>query len=288
MIESRPSRTAYRVALRRAAHQVFDDPVVFRDPLALRILGLTSDQLALNQLRAPKRPYSQSLRAFIVGRSCLAEDTLHLAVAEGWSQYVLLGAGLDTFACRNRYTGLEVFEVDHPSTQAWKRALLREHAIAVPATCHYVAVDFEGDVLLDRLIAADFQPEKPAVFAWLGVVPYLSSAAMHSTLRALGNLPAPAKLVMDYTVPRDMLPPNEQLALDSLSARVAQAGEPFQQFFSPEQIVRELGDSGWSVLQDLDGFEINARYFAGRGDKLSVLGKGAHLLLAQKRQRGQG
>jgi O-methyltransferase involved in polyketide biosynthesis len=90
------------------------------------------------------------------------------------------------------------------------------------------------------------------------------------------------KLVLDYSLPRAMLPPNEQLALDSLSARVAQAGEPFQQFFAPEEIEKELGDSGWSVLLDLDSFGINARFFLGRRDGLGVLGKGAHLLVAGK------
>ena len=274
--------------MRRAAHQVFDDPVVFRDPLALRILGVTQDKLELNDLRAPRRPYSRSLRAFVVARSCFAEETLHGAVRSGVTQYVLLGAGLDTFAYRNPYENVRVFEVDHPATERWKRALLQQNGIAAPESCRYVPMDFERDSLLDRLAAAGFDGQAGAVFAWLGVVPYLTSAAMRSTLNVLGALPGAGRLVLDYGLPRAMLPPNEQLALDSLSARVAQAGEPFQQFFSPEQIEKELGDSGWSVLQDLDGIAINARYFAGRSDSLGVLGKGARLLLAGKLQQKQG
>ncbi len=249
---------------------------------------MTADKLELNQLRAPKRPYSRSLRAFVVARSCFAEDMLHEAVASGGTQHVLLGAGLDTFAYRNPYPDVRVFEVDHPATQEWKRALLQQNGIPRPDTCRYVPVDFERDSLLDRLVAAGFDGRAGAVFAWLGVVPYLTGAAMRSTLEVLGALPGSGKLVLDYGLPRAMLPPNEQLALDSLSARVAQAGEPFQQFFSPEQIGRELGDSGWSVLQDLDGIAINARYFAGRSDSFGVLGKGARLLLAAKHQQEQG
>ena len=280
MVEQTPSRTAYRVALRRAAHQVFDDPVVFRDPLALRILGTNSGKLTVNELRAPKRPYSRSLRAFVVARSCFAEDTLHDAVRLGCAQYVLLGAGLDTFAYRNPYAHLRVFEVDHPATQEWKRLLLQQNGIAPPDTCRYVPVNFETDALLERLSAAGFDAGADTVFAWLGVVPYLTSTALRTTLDLLGALPGHMQLVMDYTLPRELLPPREQLALDSLSERVAQAGEPFRQFFSPEQIGRELGDSGISVVRDLDGIGINARYFAGRGDGLCVLGRGARLLVA--------
>jgi methyltransferase (TIGR00027 family) len=282
LIEATPSRTAYRVALRRAAHQVFDDPVVFRDPLALRILGMTRGKLELNDLRAPRRPYSRSLRAFVVARARLAEDTLHDEVEAGATQYLLLGAGLDTFAYRNPHDHVRVFEVDHPATQLWKRQLLQDNGIAQPETCRYVPVDFENDDLIAQLLAAGFDPGARTVIAWLGVVPYLTAEAMRTTLRGLASLRGAMKLVLDYSLPRAMLPPNEQLALDSLSARVAQAGEPFQQFFAPEEMERELGDSGWSVLLDLDSVGINARFFLGRCDDLGVLGKGAHLLVAGK------
>ena len=288
LIEATPSRTAYRVALRRAAHQVFDDPVVFRDPLALRVLGMNRDRLELNDLRAPRRPFSRSLRAFVVARSCLAEGTLHEAAIAGATQYVLLGAGLDTFAYRNPHDQVRVFEVDHPATQLWKRTLLQQNGIPQPESCRYVPVDFERDDLIERLLAAGFAPGAKTVIAWLGVVPYLTTEAMRTTLRGLAGLPGELKIVLDYTLPRAMLPPNEQLALDSLSARVAQAGESFQQFFAPEQMKQELGDSGWGVLLDLDSSGINARYFAGRSDSLSVLGKGARLLLAEKLDRKQG
>ncbi len=276
------------MALRRAAHQVFDDPVVFRDPLALRLLGITADKLQLNELRAPKRTYSRSLRAFVVARSCMAEDTLRDAVARGAAQYLLLGAGLDTFGYRNPYENVRVFEVDHPATQSWKRTLLKQNGIPQPESCQYVPMDFERDDLLHRLLSAGFNLHAGTVVAWLGVVPYLTGAAMRATLRVLSAFSGDAKLVLDYSLPRAMLPANEQLALDSLSARVAQAGEPFQQFFSPEQIERELGDSGWSVLENLDGVGINARFFSGRRDGLGVLGKGARLLLAETHQREQG
>ncbi len=280
MREGTPSRTAWRVALRRAAHQVFDQPVVFDDPLALRILGLTnSSDWEAAGLRAPTRPHSVSLRAFLVARSRFAEDTLTAAVSMGVKQYVLLGAGLDTFAYRNPFPQVQVFEVDHPDTQMWKLCLLDDHGIAIPPQTHHVAVDFNHDDLEERLRSTGFDPSQPAVFAWLGVVPYLTDAGFAATLRFLSGCAKGSVLVFDYGLPRHALPPLERLELDSMSTRVAAAGEPFRLFFMPDEIHRRLTESGWDVLHDLDRDAINARYFS-QGN-LHVLGSGGHLLAAR-------
>src|SRR6202034_3949516 len=127
------------------------------------------------------RPFSTALRAFIVARSRLAEDNLRHAVEKGVRQYVLLGAGLDTFAYRNPYPQLRVFEVDHPATQAWKRELLRENSITIPGNVRLVPVDFERQSLETELERAGFDMQAPAFFAWLGVVPYLTLDAFRST-----------------------------------------------------------------------------------------------------------
>ena len=282
MHEGTPSRTAYRVALRRAAHQVFDQPIVFADPLALRILGLANaDRRTLEQseLRAPARPGSVSLRAFLVARSCFAEDALHAAYALGVRQYVLLGAGLDTFAYRNPHSDLRVFEVDHPATQEWKLQLLRANSIAVPASVTHVSTDFQRDSLAERLALTGFRPDQPAVFGWLGVVTYLSHEGFSATLDFLSACSAGSTLVVDYGLPRDSLPYLEQLAFDSLAARVAAAGEPFQLFFTPDELNEELRTRGWKVEEDLARDDINARYF--EHSTLQCLGSGAHLLRAQ-------
>ena len=279
-----PSRTAYRVALRRAAHQVVDAPLVFTDPLALRILGMDASSMGAEQgeLRAPRRPHSIALRAFLVARSRFAEDALAAAVqAHQRVQYVLLGAGLDTFAYRNPYPGVRVFEVDHPDTQAWKLSLLHAAGLAVPAAVTHVPVDFQQQSLDEQLAGAGFDPSHPAVFGWLGVVPYLSAAAFASTLRYLSGCAAGSVLVMDYSLPRESLPANEQLAFDSLSARVAAAGEPFQSFFLPDELHAQLAAEGWRVMEDLDRDAINARYFAAREDSLRCLGSSGHLLTAR-------
>jgi methyltransferase (TIGR00027 family) len=281
MVEGTPSGTAYRVALRRAAHQVFDQPIVFADPLALRIVGADRKGQAALDLRAPSRPSSVSLRAFLVARSRFAEDTLATAIAAGARQYVLLGAGLDTFAYRNADATLKVFEVDHPDTQRWKLSLLAENGIAVPSTATHVPVDFQHDVLAERLAAAGFDASQPAVFAWLGVVPYLTDEGFTATLRTLSGYAAGSVLVMDYGLPRDSLPELERLAFDSLAARVAAAGEPFRLFFHPEELHARLAGLGWSVRDDLDREGINTRYFSDPSGRLTILGRGGHLLSAR-------
>src|SRR6202044_2093153 len=157
-----PSKTALRVALRRAAHQIHDSPVVFDDPIAVPLLGPAyAEELRRTPLR-DDRPFSIALRAFLVARSRYAEDNLRKAVEGGVEQYVLLGAGLDTFAYRNSYPQLRVFEVDHPATQQWKRELLQLSGIAVPSNLSYVPVDFEKQSLANQLASIGYQTKAPA------------------------------------------------------------------------------------------------------------------------------
>ncbi|MGA3224219.1 MAG: class I SAM-dependent methyltransferase [Acidobacteriaceae bacterium] len=272
------SRTALRVALRRAAHQIHDSPVVFDDPIAVAILGATyAEELKRTPLRLD-RPFSIGLRAFLVARSRYAEDNLRRAVENGVHQYVLLGAGLDTFAYRNPYAQLRVFEVDHPATQQWKRELLQRNGIAIPERITYTPVDFERQSLSVQLSDAGFNFQEPAFFAWLGVVPYLTLDAFRATLSFVSAQPPGSGLTLDYGQPRSVLPPLERLALDSLASRVEQAGEPFQLFFTPPEIAAEL--SGFHSIEDLGAAEINERYFHGRTDQLAMRGSAGRLLSA--------
>jgi methyltransferase (TIGR00027 family) len=274
-----PSRTALRVALRRAAHQLFDaSPLIFDDPIAVPILGDTyADELRRTPTR-PDRPFSVGLRAFLVARSRYAEDTLALAVARGVTQYVLLGPGLDTFAHRNPFPQLHVFEVDHPATQQWKQGLLQSGNLPAPTNLTYVPVDFERESLAEQLQGAGFDRDVPAFFAWLGVVPYLTLPAFRSTIEFVSAQASGTGLVLDYGQPRCVLPFFEQLAHDSLASRVQLAGEPFQLFFTPLEIGAEL--RGFRALEDLGSQEINARYFGSRADSLKILGSAGRLLSA--------
>jgi methyltransferase (TIGR00027 family) len=272
------SRTALSVALRRAAHQIYDSPVVFDDPIAVRILGETyAEQLRRTPLR-PDRPFSTALRAFLVARSRYAEDTLQQAVSRGVEQYVLLGAGLDTFAYRNPFAKLRVFEVDHPATQQWKRELLQRNNVAIPDSIAYTPVDFERQSLGEELGLAGFDSQAPAFFAWLGVVPYLTLEAFRATLGFISAQRPGSGMTLDYGQPRSTLPPLERMALDSLASRVEKAGEPFQLFFTPPEMAAEL--SRFHSIEDLGANEINARYFSERSDQLKMRGSAARFLSA--------
>lgn len=279
MEEARPSQTALRVALRRAAHQLYDArPLVLDDPIAVPILGKTYAEELRKTPTRPDRPFSVALRAFLVARSRYAEDMLSEAVKQGVTQYVLLGAGLDTFAHRNPHPHLRVFEIDHPTTQKWKRDLLANTMLPTPSNLVYAPVDFETQSLSSQLQSVGFDRSVPTFFAWLGVVPYLTLEAFRSTVAFIASQPRGSGLVLDYGQPRSALPLREQFALDSIASRVKRAGEPFQLFFTPPKIATELG--AFYNLEDLGAPEINSRYFANRTDDLRLLGSAGRLLSA--------
>jgi methyltransferase (TIGR00027 family) len=272
MRDSRPSRTAHRVAIRRAAHQLVDDPLVFRDPLAMAIIGAEAADNLRAQISSEKDRFARALRAFMAVRSRYAEDQLEAAVARGVRQYVVLGAGLDTFAYRNRHTenGLRVFEVDHPATQAWKRELLVAAQIVLRGEMAFVPVNFEHQILRDELQAAGFRCDQPAFFSWLGVTVYLTHEAFTATMQFIRSMPAHSGIALDYAVSRSSLSFLERLALDALTLRVGAAGEPFQLFFEPKKLTSEIEQMGFGQVENIGREEINARYFAGRADGLHV------------------
>jgi methyltransferase (TIGR00027 family) len=284
MYDAKPSRTALRVAIRRAAHQILDKPVVFDDPFAQRIIGADAAARLKAGLGEQSGIASRSLRAFLVARSRFAEDELARAVQDGLRQYVLLGAGLDTFAYRNPHagTGLRVFEVDHPATQAWKREQLRAADIAIPPGEIFVPVDFEKETLAEGLRRAGFSTGEKALFAWLGVAPYLTEKAFTETLEFIAAMPPGSGVVFDYAVPRKSLSFVERFVFDRISARVAAAGEPFQLFLDPKDLTIRLRRMGFDHLEDLGVGDLNERYFQGRADGLRVRGGLGRVMSARK------
>jgi methyltransferase (TIGR00027 family) len=269
-----PSKTAFRVALRRAVHQVLDPPPVLHDPIAVPLLG---SRFTFDRLRETN-PVSRAFRAFMAVRSRYTEDRLAEAVAQGVAQYVVLGAGLDTFAYRNPFPGLRVFEVDFPATQEWKRALLAEAALALPAGLSFVPLDFEHQTLAAGLAAAGFDSARPAFFGWLGVVPYLTLEAFRSTLETIASLPAGSGVNFDYAVARSHLSLLRRIALDRLAARVAAAGEPFRLFFTPDELDAEFRRAGFKRFEQRDSAQLNQLYFTGRADGLKLPSPGLGIL----------
>ncbi len=268
MTPDRASRTAERVAIRRAAHQVLDHPKVLDDPVALRIVERRAEDLAHDASEQTR--YARGLRAFMVARSRCAEDALARMIDAGVRQYVVLGAGLDTFAYRNPWAGrLRVFEVDHPATQAWKRTKLAAAGIALPPDLAFAPVDFERVALRDGLAAAGFDADVPAFFSWLGVSMYLTAETIRTTLvfvaRTRGNT-----IVFDYSVAPESLGPIDRMVFDDMAGRVAAAGEPWGTAFEPATLSAELRAIGFTDVDDVSPDALNARYFAGRDDGLRV------------------
>ncbi|HEY1526563.1 MAG TPA: SAM-dependent methyltransferase [Candidatus Angelobacter sp.] len=276
---AKPSRTALGVAIRRASHQLYDaSPLILDDPFAVPILG-ERYRPALEEASASiHETFSVSMRAWLVVRNRLAEDNLARAVRHGVRQYVLMGAGLDTFAYRNPHPDLQVFEVDHPATQQWKRELALSNRLPEPSCLHYVPVDFEHQDLAQQLAIWGLDFAAPTVFAWLGVVLYLTHPAFRTTLDLIARFPEGSCVIFDYALPREALAPHELEARDALSARVQSIGEPFQLFFTPEQIKIELAQ--FQRMENLDARELNARYFANRTDRLNLLGRSANIVSA--------
>ena len=268
--------------MRRAAHQFVDsEPLIFRDPFAVRVLDASTVEELKRTPDAERKPYSAAMRSWVTARARVAEDSLHGAVRElAAAQYLVLGAGLDTFALRNPYPQVEVFEVDFPATQAWKRERLAHAGLAVRETAHFVSVDFERQSLGEELLGAGFSFSRPTVTAWLGVTMYLTAPAFASTCRMLGQLPSGSAVVFDYSQPLEVLPTVGQQLHDSLAAQVAQAGEPFQLYFTPESLAEELMRHGLAVASDWSGADLNALFFSQRDDGLGLRGSGAHLCRA--------
>jgi methyltransferase (TIGR00027 family) len=282
MIEARPSRTALRVAMHRAAHQAFDNPKVLDDPIALAIIGAeAAENLSAAQARYGEQ-IARNLRAFMAARSRFAEDELAAAVGRGVLQYVILGAGLDTFAYRNprRENELRVFEVDYPATQEWKRGRLAAAGIPIPAAVTFAPVDFERQTLSDGLRVAGFDATRATFFSWLGVTMYLTERSVMSTLSFIASTPRGGGVVFDYAVTRSSLDPAGQMALDALSGRVAAAGEPFRTLFEPAALAQRLPYLGFSSVEDLGADEINLRYFKDGVDGLCVAGRLGRLMNA--------
>lgn len=276
MQDGQPSRTAFAAAAHRAAHQILEDGRFFYDPLALRILG--PDAMTMVE-EAAQEPARKRMRVFVAVRSRFAEDALAQAVGRGTRQLVVLGAGLDTFACRSPFgERLRIFEVDHPATQAWKRERLSQAGIAVPEWQTFAPVDFERQTLSEGLAAASFDPAQQTFFTWLGVVPYLTQPAIFSTLAFVGSLPGGAQVVLDYSDPPDSFTPALRAYHDARAERVAALGEAWITFFIPTELHAKLRSLGFTEIEDLAPPQIAERFFPNRAANPPATG--GHILRA--------
>ena len=284
MLEDKASATAQGAAMHRAVHQLLDRPMIFSDPLALRIIGREAEKALRGGESRHILPGAAGLRAFLAVRSRFTEDCLAEAIARGTGQYVVLGAGLDTFAYRGAYdpARLRIFEIDHPATQEWKRERLRDAGIAVPDSVFYAPVDFERQTIAEGLAQAGFDFAAPTFFAWLGVVLYLTRDAVVETLRFVAEQTgASSEIVFDYPEPVDAMGPVLRRAMRKLAARVASIGEPFRTAFKAHEIKDTLLAIGFSRVEDMDTAALNERYCRGRHDAFALRGN-VHMVRACK------
>ena len=240
-------------AAARAAHLLVDsEPRIFADSLAALLLGDEAETYLRYHREHGDHPLLAGTLAQATCRSRFTEDQLALAAARGTGQYVILGAGLDSFACRSELAGrLRVFEVDHPATQQRKRALLAAAGLAEPPTLTWVPVDFETGELTTSLIAAGLDPAAPAFVSWLGVTMYLTAEAIGATLASLSRLAPGSELVTDYMLTADLRDADGATYVELVMPDSERRGEPWLSFFTPEQMTGLLTSHGFTGVRDV-------------------------------------
>lgn len=273
MNKGKASRTAEAAAAVRARHCLYESPVIFQDPFALEftspgwrkiIVTKPLRWLVFERLLRALRP----VEAQVVARSRYAEDVLEQAIAAGVRQYVIVGAGFDSFAVRRRdlESSVRVFELDHPDTQQAKRERLR---VDLPDNLEFVAADLERETVADALVRSHFQRERPAFFSWLGTTPYLSNSATRQTLDSIGRFAATGSgVVFDYLVPAKLLLEPDKLTVEKLKRFTARLGEPLVGEFDPEELEAMLAAGGLELVETLTPAQQEQRYFANRRDGL--------------------
>jgi methyltransferase (TIGR00027 family) len=281
MKEGEPSGSAIIAAMNRAAHLAMDnEPKILKDDLALSFSGIPDYSSLISALEAAKtqigqgstpefaHDFFQSYRGFAVVRHRYTEDELEKALERGITQYVILGAGLDSFAYRRQdlENKLKVYEVDHPATQTWKKNRLQELNISLPENLTFVPVDFEKRNLTEELFTAGYQSDRPAFFSWLGVTQYLTESAVFQTLREVAAISPRNEIVFEYVLPESLLNGGDR---QMVANGKRNPHEPWLSMFDPTELVKKLKEMGYTDLRDFGQKEANELYFSGRADELS-------------------
>jgi methyltransferase (TIGR00027 family) len=259
-------------ALFRAAHQfIDDDPKVLLDPLAPAILGTTAEEIEADRARL-SRPYLVQARTLTVMRSRYTEDQLAASIKRGVTQYVVLGAGLDTSPYRGSHLAgpLSIYEIDHPDTQRWKLECLGKAGIATPENLKHVAIDFERETLADGLARSGFDGSQSTFFSWLGVMYYLQRESALATFRYIAGLPSGSQVVLDFMLDDASLDEDKRESVRKASQYVASIGEPWLTRYSAEDLERTLRDIGFGQVTYFSNELATREYLDNRSDGLSL------------------
>jgi methyltransferase (TIGR00027 family) len=269
-----------RVALWRALHVEIDSPPhVLEDEVGVKLAAPDDGWRS----RPDMSPFPRPFRASIVARARFVEDLVAGHAARGVRQYVILGAGLDTFAQRQPELAsrLLVFEIDRPGPQAWKRQRLLDLNLGIPSYLRLVPVDFEaGDPWWERLAASGFDAGRPAVMAFTGVSMYLTKDAIAATLRQVAALAPGTTLVMSFMLPIDLADPEMRPGIERAEAGARANGTPFISFFTPTEMLTLARHAGFGEVQHVSAGALAQRYFAGRTDGLRPPNNSEELLVA--------
>ena len=263
-----PDSTAVRTALWRALHvQIDPPPHVLDDEVGLKLVAPEQ-----NWRRRPDMDprFTRSFRTAIVSRARFVEDLVVEEAGHGVAQYVLLGAGLDSFAQRRPdiASRMSIFEVDRPGPQAWKQRRLAELGYGIPEWLHFVPVDFETESWWQQLVAAGFDGSKAAVVTSTGVSLYLSKEANAATLRQMAALAAGSTFAMTFILPLELTAHEERAGFEAAIKGAEKSGTPFVSFFRPDEMIAMAREAGFKHAEHVSGNDLAKRYFAGRNDGL--------------------
>lgn len=266
MSDNKASFTALATAYMRAAHQLLESkPLIFDDPVALPLLGPEASK----NIRDTKDHYQASevlaLRTRIILRSRFTEDRLAAAVARGIRQYIILGAGFDTFALRQPSWArkLKIVEVDHSGTQSLKRSYIDAAGITIPENVLFVDINFERESLHEGLCRYNVSLENPTFFSWLGVMMYLKEEAIDAVLHSVALFPKGSEIVLTFVRPQGNSP-------SIIAQSVVNLGEPWLSHFEPDEIEVKLRNFGFSKIEFLTPEAAEISYFRSRPGDLPV------------------
>ncbi len=261
-----PDNTAVRTALWRALHvQVDAKPYILEDEIGFKLIAPPDDWQ-----QRPDMKFTKRLRASIIARARFIESLIIEQSKQGINQYVILGAGLDTFAQRRPdiASRLQVYEIDQPDTLTWKQQRLIELDFGVPAYLHFVPVNFETSSWWEQLLKAGFNINKPAVVACTGVTLYLTKEAIIATLNQLATLASGSKLAMTFYLPMELLDEEDKPIHEIGEKGAREAGTPFVSFFSPNEILALAREAGFKEAETISTKDMEQLYFADRTDNL--------------------
>jgi methyltransferase (TIGR00027 family) len=260
-----PSRTAVVTAVARALYRDEPGPVILDDDLAWGLAGEEGAALAGRLRTELPRSHVLAFCRWMCIRSRFTEDLVERAICRGVEQYVILGAGLDSFACRRSdlMDRLRVFEVDHPASQSWKQYRLRDLGIEIPGNLVFAPVDFERQTLREGLVSAGFDFARPAVFSWIGVTMYLTLDAIEATLGTISQCMPGSQVALTYNQPHRVLDDIALQVTSTFEAIATEMGEPFVSLFAPDEIEGLLRNHGFDDIVQFGPQEARAAWFSG-------------------------